>query len=191
MHEQLATRFGVSTTWSPEERYEDPSSSSSSNTTLRLADSVSLFETGALAPGVTILNADYRVLSVDAGVKYRGFFLQGEYYFRRLDGFEADGLLPAGQVEDHGFYVQAAFYPIPKKLELYTATSQIFGDDDLGFDDPSEWIFGMNYYPANTRNHRLNLQYINVDKSPVSSTFGYYVGGQTGDTLSLAASIFF
>ena len=49
----------------------------------------------------------------------------------------------------------------------------------------------MNFYPTNTRNHRVNLQYINVNKSPVSSTFGYYVGGQEGDTVSLAASVFF
>ena len=52
-------------------------------------------------------------------------------------------------------------------------------------------ILGMNYYPFKTRNQRLNLQYIHVDKSPVSSDFGYYVGGQEGDTLSAAFSIFF
>jgi len=49
----------------------------------------------------------------------------------------------------------------------------------------------MNYYPFNSRNHRLNLQYIDVDKSPVSSTFGYYVGGQEGETVSAAFSVFF
>jgi hypothetical protein len=191
MHEEVATRFGVSATWSPEQRYQDASSETSKNTTLKLADSVNLFETGALADGVTVLNADYQILGLDAGVKYRGFFLQGEYFFRTLEGFEADGLLPVRKIEDEGFYIQSSFYPIPTKLEAYTATSQIVGDDNAGFDDSSEWIFGLNYYLADTRNHRVNLQYINVDKSPVSSTFGYYVGGQKGDTLSLGASFFF
>ena len=50
---------------------------------------------------------------------------------------------------------------------------------------------GLNFYPANTRNHRLNLQYLDVNGSPVSSTFGYYVGGMTGNTFSAAFSVFF
>ena len=32
----------------------------------------------------------------------------------------------------------------------------------------------MNWYPYPTRNHRLNVQLLDVNKSPVSSTFGYY-----------------
>ena len=34
---------------------------------------------------------------------------------------------------DNGFYVQGAFYPVPRKLELYAATSQIFGDKNFVF----------------------------------------------------------
>jgi hypothetical protein len=49
----------------------------------------------------------------------------------------------------------------------------------------------MNYYVAHSRNYRINAQVINVDRSPVSSTFGFYVGGQKGVTLSTAFSIFF
>jgi len=30
-----------------------------------------------------------------------------------------------------------------------------------------------------------------VNRSPVSSTFGYYVGGQKGTTASVALSVFF
>ncbi|MEE4174393.1 MAG: DUF3011 domain-containing protein [Xanthomonadales bacterium] len=190
MHEELATRFGVSAVYSPEERYS-PIGSAPGNTALKLADSVNLMETGALVPGVTVTNADYRILALDAGMKYKGFFLQFEYYQRWLDGFKADGVLPVDEIKDNGWYLQAAFYPVPRVLELYGATSQIYGDSDAGFSDSSEYILGMNYYPFNTRNHRLNLQYINVDKSPVSSTFGYYVGGQEGNTYSAAFSIFF
>ena len=36
-------------------------------------------------------------------------------------------------VHDTGFYVQAAFFALPKKIELYTATSQIYGDKSAGF----------------------------------------------------------
>jgi len=190
MHEELATRFGLSAVYSPEERYTGIGSAPG-NTALKLADSVNLFETGSLVPGVTITNADYRILSLDAGMKYKGIFLQFEYYQRWLDSFKADGVLPVGEIKDNGFYLQAAFYPIPRVLEVYGATSQIYGDSDAGFGDSSDYILGMNYYPFNTRNHRLNLQYIDVNKSPVSSTFGYYVGGQEGETYSAAFSIFF
>ncbi len=36
-----------------------------------------------------------------------------------------------------------------------------------------------------------STQVIRVDRSPVSSTFGHYVGGQKGTTVSVALSIFF
>ena len=189
-HEELATRFGMSYVESPEQSFRN-SSNSPENTTLRLADSVNLFETGALAPGVTIENADYRVLALDAGLKYKGIFLQAEYYERWLDNFVADGFLPVGEINDTGFYVQASFFPIKQTLELYGVTSQIYGDDDAGFGDSSEYGIGLNYYPFPTRNHRLNVQLLDVNKSPVSSTFGYYTGGQDGWTLASSFSIFF
>lgn len=189
-HEEVATRVGLSYFESLEQSFRN-SSGSPDNTTLRFADSVNVFETGALASGVTIENVDYSVLAVDAGIKYKGVFLQAEYYQRSLDNFDANGLLPVGEVKDNGFYVQAAFFPIKQKLELYGITSQIYGDDDAGFGDSSEYGIGMNWYPYPTRNHRLNLQLLDVNKSPVSSTFGYYTGGQDGWTLASSFSVFF
>ncbi len=191
MHEKVATRFGFSSTWSPEQRFTSSTSGAPENTTLRLADSVNVFDTGALASGVTVDRAMYRILSFDAGMKYRGIFLQTEIYNRWLDDFAADGPLPVASIHDTGFYVQAAFYPVPKKLELYGATSQIFGDKRAGFSNSSEYLVGMNFYPTNTRNHKLNVQWIDVNHSPVSSAFGYYIGGLTGTSFSTAFSVFF
>jgi hypothetical protein len=57
---------------------------------------VNVFDAGALTPGVTVQRVDYRILSVDAGVKYKGFFLQTEYYNPWLDNFQADGPLLVG-----------------------------------------------------------------------------------------------
>ena len=190
-HEKVATRFGASWTFSPEQRFTNTSTGNPENTTLRLADSVNLFDRGALAPDVTVDFADYTVVAIDAGVKYKGFFLQTEYYNRWLDNFTANGPLPVATVHDTGFYVQGAFYPIKHKLELYAATSQVFGDKSAGFGNSSDYLVGSNYYPTPTRNHRLNLQVINVNRSPVSSAFGYYVGGQKGLTYSVSFSVFF
>jgi hypothetical protein len=124
-------------------------------------------------------------------MKYRGIFLQAEYYRRELDNFVADGVVPVGKIVDDGFYVQGAFFPIKQKLELYGVTSWVFGDEDAGFGESREYIIGANYYPAYTRKLRVNAQVIDVKKSPVSSTFGFYVGGQTGTTYSVAASLLF
>jgi|SoiMethySBSTD1v2_1073268.scaffolds.fasta_scaffold00155_26 DUF3011 family protein len=190
-HDKLATRFGVSSTYSPEQRYTDSVTGATTNTTLKLVDSVNVFDRGALAPNVTVEEVDFKVLSIDAGMKYKGFFLQTEIYHRWLDSFTTDGPLPVDSLLDRGFYVQGAFYPLPKKLEVYGATSQIYGDKDAGFGNASEYLAGMNFYPVNTRNHRLNVQVVSVNRSPVSSSFGYYTAGQDGATISAAFSVLF
>ena len=190
-HEKIATRFGFSSTESREERFTNDATGATGNTTIKLADSLNVFDPGALAPGVTVQLVDYNILSFDAGVKYRGIFLQTEIYNRWLNNFKADGPLPVTSIHDKGFYVQGAFFPIRKKLELYGATSQIYGDKSAGFANSSEYIVGTNFYPADTRNHRLNVQLIDVNGSPVGSTFGYYTSGQKGTTVSAAFSVFF
>ncbi len=189
-HEKVATRFGVSTARSREDR-QLQQNASPENTQLKLADSLNVFDPGSLAPGVTVNSADYRILAVDAGVKYRGIFVQTEYYNRWLDDFDADGPLPVTSLHDHGFYVQGSFYPVKKKLELYGVTSRIFGDKDAGFSNSRELIFGGNYYWFDTRNVRTNIQLMHVDRSPVGSVFGFYVGGQKGPTVSVATSFYF
>jgi hypothetical protein len=136
------------------------------NTVIKLADAVNIFDTGALAAGVTVDKVDYRLISLDAGLKYKGLFLQTEFYFRNVHGLIADDPLRVSEIKDHRFYVQGAFYPIKKKLEVYSATSQIFGDKGAGFDDSSEYLVGLNYYPVDTRNHRFHLQLMNVNYSP-------------------------
>ncbi len=191
MHDHIATRFGASATQSREDRFSDAVTGAPENTTLRLADSLNLFEVDSLASGVTVQQARYRMLAMDAGLKYRGIFLQVEYYNRWLADFDADGPLPIQSIHDTGFYVQGGFFPLPRLLEVYGATSQVFGDRSAGFKRSYEYLGGANVYPANSRDMRLNLQGIYIHRSPVNSTFGYYTGGQKGATLTAAFSIFF
>jgi hypothetical protein len=179
-HQNLATRFNLAYTYSPEDR-QSPIGTPAGNTTLRLADSLNVFDIGALAKGVTVEKTRYQLVTASAGIKYHGFWLQGEGYGRLLDEFVADGRLPVGDVRDYGFYVQAADMIVPKRFELYGATSYVFGQ----YGDPKEFIVGANYYPWNSRNIRLNGQLINVDHSPVNSTFGFYVGQLTGKVFTV------
>lgn len=179
-HEKLATRFNLAYTYSPEDR-QAALGSPTTNTTLRIGDSLNVFDPNTFANGVTVTDVHYKLLTASAGMKYHGFWLQGEGYGRWLDHFKATGPLPMAAIRDTGFYVQLAHMIIQKKLELYGATSYIF--TKYGH-DPKEFIVGTNYYPWNTRNVRLNMQLINVDHSPVSSTFGFYSGQITGQVFS-------
>jgi hypothetical protein len=127
--------------------------------------------------------------AVDLGFKYRGVFLQGELYNRWLGTFNTDGPIPAADssLYDHGFYVVGSFYPVKRKLELYTGTSQIFG----AFNPSWEVLGGANVYPAPTRWFRVNLHVIRAHRSPVGSVFGYYASGLHGWVISAATYLLF
>jgi hypothetical protein len=178
-HQDLATRFNLAYTYSPEDR-QSPIGSSAGNTTIRLADSLNIFDPGALANGVTVEHVRYQLLSAAVGMKQHGFWLQGEGYVRKLDDFVANGNLPVSTIRNYGFYVQLADMVVKKRFELYGATSYVFGADG----HPKEFLGGSNYYPWNTRNIRVNTQLIYAFRSPVNSTFGFYMGGLTGPIFS-------
>jgi hypothetical protein len=189
-HQEVATRFGASGVTSLEDSFSDQQSNVPENTTLRLTDSLNLFDTGTLADGVTVKNARFSLLSLDAGFKYRGVFVGTAYFQRWLTDLHADGAIPVTSIVDRGFYVQAAFYPVTHILEVYGVTSWVFGD--TGFPTQHEYIGGANwFFVKQTRNIRLNGQLIYVDRSPVNSSFGYYVGGLRGPIAAVAVSINF
>ena len=184
-HQQLATRFGVSSGHAREDRgaalTQPPN-----ETQLRLSDGVLLFEAGALADTVTLRKADYDNLAFDAGFKYKGFCFQGEYYLRLYSNFLATSPLPLSEVYDHGFMAEAMHMVVPKKLGVYVAGGYVFDDFKR---NPWEIAGGASLYPYESRSWRLNLHVIHVEKCPTSSNFGYYTAGQSGTTVSLGTDI--
>jgi hypothetical protein len=195
MHEELATRFGIGHTLSSkEDRAAQPSQFAPDTTQIRLGDSLLLFQIGALGDGITVQKASYDVYAMDAGFKYKGFFLQAEIYRRLLNDFQPADLslpIPVVSIRDTGYYLQGSFFPVPRKLEVYAATSSVDADGDVGFKDSSEFLVGMNWYWKGMRYQRLNVQLIDVQDSPTSSTFGYYTGGMDGRTLTVDVSMLF
>ena len=115
IHDEVATRFGASTTFSRENRFTNASTNGPDNTSLRLADSLNVFDLGSLAPKVTVNFVNYALLSIDAGMKYKGFFLQAEYYNRWLSHFEADGPIRCRSIHDTGFYRPDRVLPDPAR----------------------------------------------------------------------------
>ena len=65
--------------------------------------------------------------SVDAGVKYKGLSLEGEYYWRWLSNFTGVNTGGIADINDHGYQLQASAMAVPKVLQLYFGASQIFG----------------------------------------------------------------
>jgi len=100
-HERFATRFNAAYTYSPEER-QSGLTTPPANTTLRLADSLNVFDADAFAKGVTVDRVTYKLVSAAAGMKYKGFWLQGEGHYRILDNFVAEGKMPVNVVRDTG-----------------------------------------------------------------------------------------
>ena len=145
-----------------------------------------MFEEGALADTVTVKRLRYQAMSFDASAKYRGFSILGEFTWRRLSNFEATSPLPLAANYDRGFFVEAMHMVVPKYLGIYGVTSYIWDDFNRR---PWEVAGGADFYPSGTRSWRLNLHIIRIDKSPASSSFGYYTSGQSGTTVSLGTDI--
>ena len=170
-HQDLATRIGAHFTFSPEDKQSQPNSEDPDNTQIRLSNGTTIFTEGALAPGVQVNDVHYYMTSFDAGLKYQGFSLEGEYYLRWLNDLKATGALPKSQLFDHGFQAMTSMMLMPKTLQLYLQGSMVFGE----YGDPWELIAGVNWYPFHRREVRFNLEYLYDSKSPV----GYFAIPQT------------
>ena len=180
-HKDVATQFGAGIARARESRYA-ALTNPPNGTQIKLSDGVNPFEAGALADSVTVQSLTYHEATIDAGLKYRGFSFHSEYYFRRLDDFLATGPLPLSSIYDHGFMAEASYMLIPRKLGLYGVSGFVFDEFDR---KPWELGGGANYYPSSTRSFRVNAHLLHVEKSPASSSFGYYLAGITGTIFSI------
>lgn len=185
-HKKIATRFGASYCHSRENRFNNTGTPAPDNTQVRLSDGVLFFETGALAPGVTVVEANYDIVAVDLGLKYKGFALHTEMYYRTLSKMNADGPLPLSSIIDKGYTLQALYMAIPKRLCIYGVNSMVIDEFNR---NPYEIGGGVNIYPLKTRSWRINLQAMYLYKCAAGGTFGLYTAGQTGTTLTIGTDI--
>ncbi|WP_380871617.1 hypothetical protein [Sphingomonas sp. DBB INV C78] len=174
MHADLATLLAVSFTHSREDAEAQAGVNDFENSQLRLSDGTLLFSPGAFNTTGQITRATYEMLALSAGLKYRGWTIDGEYYFRWLDNFTTIGLIPVDEVTDQGFQLQLSTMAIPKTLQLYAAGSKIFGD----YGDPYDVSLGLNWFPFDRKEIRVNAQAIYLQRSPTgNNSVPYTVGG--------------
>jgi hypothetical protein len=180
-HEELATRLGVHFSHSTEDRQQQPGTESIENTQIRLTDGNVIFTPSLFGPGITVERVRYQMASFDAGFKYKGYSLEGEYYRRWLSNFEGPGVSVIDDITDDGYQLQASAMVLPSKLQAYVGWSEVLGD----YGDASELRFGFNYFPKQMRGLRLNGEWMIIDNSPVGYLAFPYPVGADGDVIHL------
>jgi len=173
-HDDPATLLSAHYTRSREDRQSQPGTNDFENTQIRLSDGTIIFSPDPFGTGTQIDRATYQMAALSGGVKYRGWSLDGEYYWRWVDDFKANGPLPFDDMYDHGFQLQGSKMLLPQSLQAYVSGSKIFGE----YGDPWDMALGVNWYPMKRRELRVNLQGLYLENSPVGyASVPFLVGG--------------
>ena len=173
---QVRVRLGTAFTRSREDRFSNLDQSSPENTSIYNSDGVLFFSTGALAPGVTVDEATYRMWAIDGGIKWNGIAVNGQYFMRRLSDFAADGPLPLESTFDRGAELSAGYFVEPKKVMVYGRGSWVRGE----FGDSHEYGGGVKWFFLPTERLWLSAELFRIHKAPYSGAFTPYTAGMTG-----------
>ena len=173
---KIRIRVGTSFTKSREDRFSELDQTTPDNTGIYNSDGVLAFSTGAFAPGVTLQNATYKMWAIDGGLKKSGFAVNGQYYFRWLNQFVADGPLPLASTFDNGFELSMSKFVIPKTLALFARSSHVFGQ----FANSYEYAGGFKWYFLPTERVWITGELMRVKNSPYSGAFTPYTSGMNG-----------
>jgi len=187
MHDQVATRLGTHFTYSREDKQSQPGTDSIENSQLRLTDGTNVFTDDIFGVGTTVQKATYQMMSVDAGIKYKGFALEAEGYSRWLTGFDGPATGDINDINDTGYQLQASAMVVPTILQGYVSGAQVFGK----FGDTAEARVGMNWWPFKQRGLRVNAEWLHLDHSPVGYTAVPYPVGGNGEVFTMAVEMNF
>jgi hypothetical protein len=173
---KVRIRLGTAATRSREDRFSNLDQTTPDNTSMYNSDGVLTFETGAFAPGVTVLFATYRMWAIDGGMKWNGLAINGQYFMRWVNDFDADGPLPLTSTFDHGAEISVGQFVIPKKLMPYGRASWVKGQ----FRDSHEYGGGVKWYYLPTERIWMTAELFHIDGAPYSGGFTPYTAGMTG-----------
>jgi len=174
--EKPIIRIGTSFTASREDRFTNLDQSNPENTAMHNSDGVLTFAAGAFAPGVTVEEATYRMWAIDYGFKWRGFSANGQYFFRWLYDFTADGPIPVDSTFDSGTELVVGHFVIPRKLELYGRGSAVFGE----FRSPCEAGAGFKWFFVPDHRMWLTGEALRVHQSAFGGQLYQYNAGMDG-----------
>ena len=168
-HCQLATRVGVAFANSTIDRRGNTEFNS-----IRTVDSGS-----TLASILPFTTTAYTVnlSSIDASMKYYGWSMTLEYYFRLIDDFQGT---PVPELFDHGHWLQVSKFVVPRKLQLMARWSRVSGNSGtLGASDlSSDEISGGFAWYVRGQHARFTFDATWLDGAPIDSSS---LGIQPGD----------
>ena len=176
-HQKLATLFGVHYTRSTETAQSQPKENSFENTQFFLSDGTLIFSPNPFRTSGSIQQLNYQMVDLEAGMKFKGWSLEAEYYLRLLDDFHVTGgTIPVDHVFDHGFQVQASTMLVPKLLQAYVAPSKIFGK----YGNPWEVGLGLTLFPFKRKEMRINFQALYESQAPAGNIALPFMPGDRG-----------
>jgi hypothetical protein len=179
-HEQMATRVGIHYTRSDEDKQSQPGADGIENSQIRLTDGSIVFTPNLFGPGIVVDRVKYQMTSLDAGIKYKGFALEGELYWRWLSDFRGINTQGIADIDDHGFQLQSSAMLVPRTVQAYLSGSAIRGI----YGNASEIRAGVNWYVVRERGLRLNVEWLHLNDSPVGYTAVPYPVGGNGDVFT-------
>lgn len=181
-HETPATRIGLHATYSGENRQSQANPEAIENSQIRISDGNVVFTPGLFGPGILITDVSFKMMSADAGVKYRGLSLETEFYWRVVDEIRGANVdqLPFDRLTDTGFQILASAMLRPTAVQLYAGVAAINGD----YGDPSEFRGGVNVFPWKNKAVRWNNELIWLDHSPTGNSGYPYPVGANGVAFS-------
>lgn len=186
-HDELATLFSINYTTSTENSQAQPGTEGFENSQIRLSDGTRFFSEDPFLTGANFLELDYRMLAMSAGMKYRGWHVEAEAYFRELDNFVTTGPVPINDLSDNGFQIQGSYMVRPKELQVYAGYSRINGDNG----DPYDFTLGLNWFPFLRKDMRINVQGLYLKDSPVGYSSVPFIVGGNGWSFSTDAIVAF
>ena len=160
-HQYPATRIGTGWANSTINR-----SGTTEFTALRVVDSGN---TLASILGVAVDQYQVNLFSSDASLKYRGWSLTSEYYFRLINDFQGN-TIPS--LFDHGFWLQLGKFVVPQKCQLLARWSRVDGNSGtLGVSNQSsdEIAGGFAWY-FRGQNAKLVFDTTYLNGAPVNSS---------------------
>ena len=138
---------------------------------VRLSDGTRLVDS---ATGVN--QFDLYLYAVDFAWKRRGWSFNAEYYFRWLQSIRSGGAFPHTKLYQDGFYADAGYMLVEKRLEVVGRVSLV---DGL-FKDSWEYAAGINCYVNGTHKNKLSFDVAVLDGSPTANSSPNYEIGMDG-----------
>ena len=131
-------------------------------------------------------NVNFTTYAFDSVYKFRGFSLQGEWYFKNIERtFKGAPCLQSAGVggpcttfspgllgNATGWYVQSGYYVIPRKVEVAARYSYWDPDTNASGDLIKEVDASLNWYPFGSYDYSVMLTYSNI----AMGTGGYAIG---------------